>query len=52
MAQWVGYMVSIKCKGDLGTYQGEIVAATTSQIVLTKAFFNGFPSERNEVEIK
>lgn len=52
MTQWIGYMVSIKCLGDMGTYQGEIVAATKFEIVLTKAFCNGFPCERNEVEIK
>lgn len=52
MTQWVGYMVSIKCLDNMGTYQGEIISATNSKIVLTKAFCNGFPCERNEVEIK
>lgn len=52
MTQWVGYMVSIKCIDNMGTYQGEIVSATNSDIVLTKAFCNGFPCERTEVIIK
>lgn len=52
MAQWIGFTVSIKCVDDMGTYQGEIVTATNSEIVLTKAFCNGFPCERNEITIK
>lgn len=52
MAQWIGYMVSIKCCEDLGTFQGEIVSATNSIITLTKAFCNGFPCDRSEVHIK
>ncbi|EFA06064.2 Enhancer of mRNA-decapping protein 3-like Protein [Tribolium castaneum] len=51
MAQWVGYMVSIKCADDTA-YQGEISAATTSQIALTKAFCNGIPCPSNEVTIR
>ncbi|XP_050500328.1 enhancer of mRNA-decapping protein 3 [Diabrotica virgifera virgifera] len=51
MAQWIGYMVSIKCSND-STYQGEILTATTTNITLTKAFCNGFPCERNEVKIR
>ncbi|CAG9862579.1 unnamed protein product [Phyllotreta striolata] len=47
MAQWVGYMVSIKCTDDLGAYQGEILSATSSIITLTKAFCNGFPCPAN-----
>lgn len=52
MAQWIGYMVSIKCVDQMGTFQGEIVSATNSEIVLTKAFCNGFPYEKNQVQIK
>lgn len=52
MAQWIGYMVSVKCKDDVGTYQGEIKSATNSRITLTKAFCNGFPCTENEVNIR
>lgn len=51
MAQWIGFMVSVKCIGDVGTYQGEILSATNSQIILTKAFCNGFPCDESEVKI-
>lgn len=52
MAQWIGYMVSIKCLDDLGTFQGEIISASNTEITLSKAFCNGFPCETNEVKIK
>ncbi|XP_030748209.1 enhancer of mRNA-decapping protein 3 [Sitophilus oryzae] len=45
MAQWIGFMVSIKCVDDLGTYQGEISEADPFKITLTKAFCNGFPCD-------
>ncbi|KAJ8941921.1 hypothetical protein NQ318_013254 [Aromia moschata] len=37
MANWIGYMVSIKCGDDIGTFQGEILSATNTIITLTKA---------------
>ncbi|KAG5896748.1 hypothetical protein JTB14_031728 [Gonioctena quinquepunctata] len=52
MSQWIGYMVSIKCANDLGTFQGEIVSATNAIITLSKAFCNGFPCENNGVQIR
>ncbi|CAH0550316.1 unnamed protein product [Brassicogethes aeneus] len=52
MAQWIGYMVSIKCADDLGTFQGEINSATNNFISLTKAFCNGFPCEQNDIKIR
>lgn len=52
MAQWIGYMVSIKCIDDVGTFQGEILTATNSEITLTKAFCNGFPCSETEVKIR
>ncbi|XP_018573409.1 enhancer of mRNA-decapping protein 3 [Anoplophora glabripennis] len=52
MAQWIGYMVSIKCTDDLGTFQGEILSATNTEITLMKAFCNGFPCLENEVKIR
>ncbi|XP_076267251.1 enhancer of mRNA-decapping protein 3 [Rhynchophorus ferrugineus] len=45
MAQWVGYMVSIKCINNLGNYQGEISDADLYKITLRKAFCNGIPCE-------
>lgn len=42
MANWVGYMVSINCS-DTGTYQGQILSATNSNITITKAFRDGIP---------
>lgn len=52
MAQWVGFMVSIKCADDLGTYQGEINSATNSFITLKKAFCNGLPCNQDEIKIR
>lgn len=45
MAQWIGYMVSIKCADDLGTFQGEIIDANLNKITLSKAFCEGFPCD-------
>lgn len=44
MAGWIGYTVSINCT-DKGTYQGQILSATNSNITLTKAFCDGIPCE-------
>lgn len=52
MAQWVGYLVSIKCADDIGTFQGEIISASASAIILTKVFCNGFPCDQNEIKIR
>lgn len=51
MAQWVGYMVSIETE-DKGTYQGEISAATGTEIILSKPFCNGIPCLSAETTIK
>ncbi|CAG9766296.1 unnamed protein product [Ceutorhynchus assimilis] len=45
MAQWIGSMVSIKCSGELGNYQGEILDANPDRITLTKAFCDGLPCQ-------
>lgn len=50
--QFIGCMVSIKCMDDRGTYQGEIIAATNSEITLTKAFCDGIPCETPEITVK
>ncbi|XP_045461686.1 enhancer of mRNA-decapping protein 3 [Harmonia axyridis] len=52
MADWIGYLVSIKLVGGLGTYNGEIVSVTPSTISLIRAFHNGIPQQSKEtVEI-
>lgn len=51
MAQFIGYMVSIECSNNKGTYQGEISAATNSVITLTKAFCDGIPCESPEINV-
>lgn len=45
MAEWLGYMVSIKCADDLGTFQGEISEANKYKLTLIKAFCDGFPCD-------
>lgn len=50
--QWIGSMVSIKCVGDRGTFQGEIIAATNSEITLTKAFCDGIPCENSNITVR
>ncbi|XP_018327835.1 enhancer of mRNA-decapping protein 3 [Agrilus planipennis] len=50
MAQWIGCMVSIE--SVKGTYQGEIVAATGSEITVTKAFCDGIPCDLPAVTIR
>lgn len=45
-------MVSIKCVDNKGTLQGEIIAATDSEITLTKAFRDGIPCESLEAIVR
>lgn len=51
-SNWIGYMVSVTCKNDCGTYQGQISAVTGTTITLVKAFHNGVPHHEPEVTIK
>ncbi|XP_044745011.1 enhancer of mRNA-decapping protein 3 [Coccinella septempunctata] len=52
MADWIGYLVSIKLVGGLGTYNGEIISVTPTTISLIRAFHNGIPQTTKEaVEI-
>lgn len=51
MAEWLGFMVSIKCK-DGNCYQGEIQSTTMTEISLTKAFCNGTPCPQNQITIR
>lgn len=44
-------MVSVTCKNDCGTYQGQISAVTGTTITLVKAFHNGVPHHEPEVRI-
>lgn len=50
--QWIGYMVSIECANDKGIYQGEITAATNTEITLTKAFCDGIPYKTPEITVR
>ncbi|XP_050306148.1 enhancer of mRNA-decapping protein 3 isoform X2 [Anthonomus grandis grandis] len=43
MAHAIGYIVSIKCLGRLGIYQGKITDANHHTITLAQAFHNGYP---------
>lgn len=45
--QFVGYTVSITCRNDLGSYQGQIcnVDQKEQTITLKKAFKNGVPQQ-------
>nr|XP_022911862.1 enhancer of mRNA-decapping protein 3 [Onthophagus taurus] len=52
MAQWTGYMVSVECGNNLGTFQGEILSVTDSKLSLAKAFCNGIPCDNPEVLIR
>lgn len=52
MAEWLGYMVSIECENNKGAYQGEIISVSNSEIILSKAFYNGIPCDQSEVSIR
>lgn len=53
MEDFIGYLVSIKLIGGLGTYNGEIVTATPESISLIGAFHNGIPQNTNQpIEIR
>ncbi|KAI4466889.1 hypothetical protein MML48_2g00014118 [Holotrichia oblita] len=52
MSEWIGYMVSIECDSNKGAYQGEIISVNNTEIILSKAFYNGIPCEESEVSIR
>lgn len=51
-SQWIGFIVSVHLKNNLGTYQGQINEATGSTLTLVKAFHNGVPHDSREVVLK
>ncbi|GLV43422.1 Enhancer of decapping 3 [Carabus blaptoides fortunei] len=44
-------MVSVSCKNERGTYQGQISAVTGTTITLIKPFHNGVPHHEPEVKL-
>lgn len=50
--KWVGYIVSVHLKNNIGTYQGQINEVTGSTLTLVKAFHNGVPHTEAEVILK
>jgi hypothetical protein len=52
--QFVGYAVSITCRNDLGSYQGQIcnVDPKEQTITLKKAFKNGLPCHVPQVILR
>jgi enhancer of mRNA-decapping protein 3 len=52
--QFVGYTVSITCRNDLGSYQGQISSVDREEqtITLKKAFKNGMPCQLPEVILR
>lgn len=52
--QYVGYTVSVTCRNDLGSYQGQISSVDREEqtITLKKAFKNGIPYHLPEVKLR
>jgi hypothetical protein len=52
--QFVGYTVSVTCRNDLGSYQGQISSVDIKEqaITLKKAFKNGIPYQVPEVTLR
>lgn len=50
--KWVGYIVSVHLKNNLGIYQGQITEATGTSLTLIKAFHNGVPYTKSEAILK
>lgn len=48
---FIGKAVSIRCKNNLGVFQGHIKSANPQKITITKAFRNGVPLKKPEMEI-
>lgn len=48
---FIGKTVSIKCSDELGVFQGQIKTANAQKITLIKAFRNGVPLKKPEMEI-
>jgi hypothetical protein len=52
--QFVGYTVSVTCRNELGSYQGQICSVDPKEqtITLKKAFKNGIPQQVPEVTLR
>jgi hypothetical protein len=52
--QFLGYAVSVTCRNDLGSYQGQIcnVDPKDQTITLKKAFKNGIPCQVPQVTLR
>ena len=52
--RFIGCSVTISCKDDKGSYQGQIYKVDSKEqtISLKKAFKNGIPLEEHEVILK
>jgi len=52
--KFVGYAVSITCRNDLGSYQGQICNVDPKEQTLTlkKAFKNGIPCQVPQVTLR
>lgn len=48
---FIGKAVSIKCKNNLGIFQGHIKTANPQKITIVKAFRNGVPLKKPDIEI-
>lgn len=49
--KWIGVVVSIRLRDEGGSYQGKITSAKRDRLILSRAFFNGLPCDRDEVSI-
>jgi hypothetical protein len=52
--QFIGYTVSVTCRNDLGTYQGQICSVDSKEqtITLKRAFKNGMPYQVPQVVLR
>jgi len=48
---WMGKAVSIRCYNSLGVFQGTIKNANHNKITITRAFRNGIPLRKQNMEI-
>lgn len=51
MDAWIGKAISINCGPTLGVFQGIIKNASPSTISIVRAFRNGIPLKKQDMEI-
>lgn len=51
MDGWIGKAISINCGVTLGVFQGVIKNATPTTITIVRAFRNGIPLKKQDMEI-